>query len=263
MGQQPDGTGLRMEGGGTMKRLGLWIGILAFMLLTFTAKAQEYSGITGMMHVPTAEMAPVGTARVGVYFLPKEFLPDGMNYNEYKYNTFNHVLAIAPFSWIELSYVGTLLKGTKGGDETRIGYYMKDRHFAVKVRLLKEGKWWPAVALGAQDVLQSVKKYRWNGGYFQNFYIALSKHLMWQGHEFGLHLAYRYYRSDYNVRWRGVAGGITYRPAFAKNCRAMVEYTGDDINVGIDCYLWKLLYLQACLQDGRHFMGGIALKIQL
>ena len=99
--------------------------------------------------------------------------------------------------------------------------------------------------------------------YFQNFYITLSKHLTWQGHELGAHLAYRYYRSDYNVRWRGVAGGITYRPAFAKNCRAMVEYTGDDINVGIDCYLWKLLYLQACLQDGRHFMGGVALKIQL
>lgn len=263
MGQQPDGTGLRMEGGETMKRLSLWIGILVFALLTFTAKAQEYSGITGMMHVPTAEMAPAGTARVGVYFLPKEFLPDRMHYKGEKYNTFNHVLAIAPFSWIELSYVCTLTKGAKGGDETKVGYHMKDRHFAVKICPLKEGKWWPAIALGTQDPGRTIEDKGGNSAYFQNFYIVLSKHLMWQGHEFGAHLAYRYYRSDYNARWRGVAGGITYRPAFAKNCRAMVEYTGDDINVGIDCYLWKLLYLQACLQDGRHFMGGVALKIQL
>ena len=263
MGQQPDGTGLRMEGGEAMRRIGLWIGLFAFALLTFSAKAQEYSGITGMMHVPTAEMAPVGTARVGVYFLPKGFLPDLINYKGEKYNTFNHVLAIAPFSWIELSYICTLEKGAKGGDETRIGYHMKDRHFAAKIRPLKEGKWWPAIALGVQDPGRTVEDKSGDYAYFQNFYITLSKHLTWQGHELGAHLAYRYYRSDYNVRWRGVAGGITYRPAFAKNCRAMVEYTGDDINVGIDCYLWKLLYLQACLQDGRHFMGGIALKIQL
>ena len=213
MGQQPDGTGLCQEGGEAMKRTGLWIGILAFVLMTFTARAQEYSGITGMMHVPTAEMAPAGTARVGVYFLPQGFLSNKIKFRNEKYNTFNHVLAIAPFTWIELSYVCTLLKGARGKDETRNGYHGKDRHFSVKVRPLKEGKWWPAIALGTQDPGRTVEDKGGDYAYFQNFYITLSKHLTWQGHEFGAHLAYRYYRSDYNARWRGVAGGITYRPA--------------------------------------------------
>lgn len=31
-------------------------------------QAQEYSGITGMIHVPTAEMATEGEARAGVFF---------------------------------------------------------------------------------------------------------------------------------------------------------------------------------------------------
>lgn len=243
-----------------MKRY--WLSLALLFVLILPLNAQEYSGITGMMHVPTAEMASAGTARVGVYFLPKEFLPDMINYKDEKYNTFNYVLAIAPFSWIELAYVCTITKGARGGDETDVAYCMKDRHFSVKVRPLKEGKWWPAIAIGAQDPGRTIED---NGdyAYFQNFYITASKHLSLQGNELGVHLAYRYYRSDHNARWRGVAGGITFRPAFAKNCRAMVEYTGDDINVGVDCYLWKLLYVQACLQDGRHFMGGLALKIQL
>lgn len=66
-----------------------------------------------MMHVPTAEMAPAGTARVGAFFLNGEFTPDKLAYKGEKYNTYNHFLAIAPFSWVELSYVCTLLKNAK------------------------------------------------------------------------------------------------------------------------------------------------------
>lgn len=225
------------------------------------ASAQEYTGITGMMHVPTAEMAPVGTARVGAFFLNGEFTPDKMVVGGEKYPTFNHVLAIAPFSWVELSYVCTLLKFHKNVDATQpVGYYGKDRHFCVKLRPLKEGKYWPALAIGAQDPANTTEK---ENTYFRNYYIAASKHLDIRGHELGVHLAYRYYRSDLNAKWRGVVGGITYRPAFAPNSRAMLEYTGNDVNVAVDCYLWRLLFVQAGLQNGKYFSGGLMLRIQL
>ena len=222
--------------------------------------AQEYAGITGMIHVPTAEMAPEGEARIGVFFLNGNFLPDKMLYEHEKYHTSNHFLAITPFPWIELSYVCTLMKGESSTG--KVGYNMKDRHFAVKVRPLKEGKWWPAIAIGAQDPGRTVPD---NGdyAYFQNFYLTASKHFAWKRHEWAVHLAYRYYRSDFNRKWRGIAGGITYRPSFAKNLRAMVEYTGEDINIGVDCLLWKHLFLQASLQDGKHFTGGACFKINL
>lgn len=229
-----------------------------------TLAAQEYTGITGMMHVPTAEMAPAGTARIGGFFLNREFIPNQfvLKGTDTKYDTFNYFLALAPFSWVELSYVCTLLKKVEDdGNGTR--FYNQDRHFCVKLRPLKEGKYWPALAIGAQDPTRSVEDKSGDYAYFSNFYVAASKHLDIRGHELGVHLTYRYYRSDFNARWQGITGGITYRPAFAPNSRAMLEYTGDDVNVAVDCYLWRLLFLQAGLQNGKYFSGGLMLRIQL
>lgn len=243
----------------------LVICLLVELLLVGTIQAQEYTGITGMIHVPTAEMAPEGDARIGVSFLNREFLPAMLNLDGEKYHSSNHYLAITPFSWIELAYVCTLLKGYKNQDRNdEVGYFEKDRYFSIKVRPLEEGKNWPAVAIGVHDPGNSVsheagKDY----AYFQNYYIAATKHWRPGGHELGFHLTYRHYSSEDNRKWNGVVGGVTYRPAFASNCRAMVEYTGNDLNVGVDCLLWKHLFIQAALQNGRYFSGGLRFQMNL
>lgn len=239
-----------------MRRI-LWICLLA-LCVSRNLTAQEYAGMTGMIHVPTAEMVPEGEARIGAYFLNAKFLPEQIGRKDY--HTSNHFLAVAPFSWIELSYVCTLLKRNKDAD-----FDMKDRSFNAKIRPLKEGKWWPAVALGMQDIghAPSNTELGTDGAYFQNIFMVASKHFVWKKHEWGIHLAYRYYTSDYNSRWRGIAGGITYRPAFARNLRAIVEYMGDDVNVGVDCLLWKHLFLQASLQNGNAFTGGVCFRVNL
>ena len=225
--------------------------------------AQDYSGVTGMIHVPTAEMATEGEARIGFFFLNKEFLPDTYQYEGEKFNTTNHFLAITPFSWIELSYVCTLMKGRLSSG--KVGHYFKDRHFGAKIRPLKEGKWWPAIAIGMQDIghAPTNEELGVDGAYFQNIFLTASKHFVWERHEFGVHLAYRYYTSDFNEKWRGIAGGITYRPAFAPQLRVLAEYTGSDINLGMDYLLWRYFFLQASLQDGKYFSGGICLKVNL
>lgn len=224
--------------------------------------AQDYDGTTGMIHVPTAEMAPAGEARIGAFFLNGRFLPDGMQFAGKKYNSFNHFLAITPFSWIELSYVCTLLKaGEKQANGEEIGRYdMKDRHFSVRLRPLKEGKWWPAIVLGTQDPFRTNTM---GGIYFQNYYVAASKHWQKKGHELGFHLTYRHFPQAQNAKWEGLAGGITYRPSFYRNLRAMVEYTGSDVNIGIDCLLLRYVFLQASLLNGKYFTGGICLKVNL
>lgn len=242
-----------------MKRL-LWSLLLALGFLSLV-RAQEYTGITGMIHVPTAEMATEGEARVGVFFLNREFLPDKINYQGEKYHTTDHFLAITPFPWIELAYVCTIEKGKD--NDGHVGHNMKDRYFAVKVRPLKEGKYWPAVAVGMQDPGRTVEDEHGDYAYFQNFYAVATKHFDFGRHELGVHLAYRYFRSDFNAKWRGVAGGVTYRPAFFRKLRLMAEYTGDDVNVGADCRLWRYLFLQASLQNGKYFTGGVCFKINL
>lgn len=228
------------------------------LLIGGAAKAQEYDGTTGMIHVPTAEMAPEGEARVGVYFLNREFVSDEMRYKGEKYHTSTHFLAITPFPWVEVAYVCTLLKG--GSNTGKVGYTMKDRHFSLRLRPLKEGKYWPALVVGTQDPFKTGER---AGMYFQNYYVAASKHLHKNRHEVGFHLTYRYYPQEGNAKWRGPVGGVTYRPAFAPNWRVMAEYTGSDANVGIDCLLWRYCFLQASLLNGKYFSGGICLKVNL
>lgn len=245
--------------------------ILYFCLLCgIVSHAQQYTGTSGLIHVPSAEMLPEGTARLGSFFINKEMMPDHFSLREHgesvgtKYHSFNHFLSIAPFSWIELAYTCTLMKGHRNADAKQpIGYYYKDRFISVKLRPLKEGKWHPAIAIGMNDPSHCFTVHHGDTKYFTNAYLAATKHLDLHDHELGFHAAYRYYQAEDNKKWQGVVGGITYRPAFAKNLRGIVEYTGNDINVGADCDLWKLIFLQASLQNGKYFNGGIMLQTKL
>lgn len=239
--------------------------LLGLLAMRMAVRAQEYTGISGMVHVPTAEIQPEGEARIGSYFLNHVSLPDHLQHTDVgKYNTFGYFFALAPFSWIELSYVCIFFKAHQYNDPSqKVGFYMKDRHFNVKVRPLKEGRYWPAIAVGIQDPSRMFEEVKDGNSFFQNYYAVASKHIEVCRHEFAAHVAYRYYRSDKNQKWRGVAGGITYRPAFARNLRVMGEYTGDAFNVGADCLLWKHLFLQASLQDGKYFSGGLSLQMNL
>lgn len=252
---------------------------MALTFLTMTAKAQQYTGMTGLIHTPSAEMNKEGTARVGTHFLNKEFTPDAFDFKG-KYHTADYYLSITPFSWVEVAYTCTLQKNYRRdgnaniiGNETR--YYYQDRYFSIKLRPLKEDKWWPAIAVGTNDPIgtdsdqgterEGEKPTNGDGKsqYFANYYIAATKHIEIRQHELGIHVAYRHWKRDYNSKWNGVVGGITYRPSFYKPLRIIAEYTGNEVNVGADCLLWKHLLLQASLQDGKYFSGGVCFQMNL
>lgn len=252
-----------------MKRFILLSVILSFFVTAL--RAQQYTGIEGLIHVPSAEMDSAGDARIGVSFLNHQSTPDAgvWHYEGKKYDTGNLYLALTPFKWVSIAYTMTLFKHEADPEDPddKSGYNRKDRFFSVKFRPLEEGKWWPAVAIGANDCFTS-RPFKNNdtssgNGYWRNYYVTATKHLDLRGHELGFTAAYRHFTGKYNHRWNGVVGGVTYRPAFARNWRAIMEWTGSDINIGIDCTLWKHLVLQASLQEGRYPSGGICYKVNL
>ena len=141
-----------------------------------------------------------------------------------------------------------------------LGYYNEDRHVNVKLIPLYEGRWWPAIAVGMDDVgdFQFLKmKDLTTNHYFENLYIICTKHFDIKGYEIGAHLGYRYYPSDNNKERRGVAGGVTLRPAFYRPLRFIVEWDGVGVNVGADVLLWRHLFIQAALIHGQGFTGGL------
>ncbi|CDD94143.1 putative uncharacterized protein [Bacteroides intestinalis CAG:315] len=247
---------------------------LLFVGMSSLAFAQQYTGMSGLIHVPTADMNDMGEARIGGHFLNKEFVPnEAFAFRGSKYHTNTHYLSITPFSWIELAYTCTLMKGYKNNEDLDdYGYYHKDRYFSIKVQPIREheGKWWPSIAIGSNDpVTTSNKKDRTDlpeknrNQIFANFYIAATKHFSLQNQVVGIHLAYRKWKRNYNSKWNGPVGGITFQPSFQKNLRLIAEYTGNEVNVGFDWKLWKHLLLQSSLQDGRYFTGGICFCMNL
>jgi hypothetical protein len=246
--------------------------------------AQQYTGLSGLLHTPSAEMYAEGTAQVGGSFLNKEFTPEVFNFRG-PYHTANYYLSVTPFRWVELAYTCTLERNYRRDKYSNIindgssRYYYQDRYFSVKLQPLREGKYWPSVVVGANDPVgthgsgnssltmgNSGSTSKGDDGksqFFSNYFVAASKHLDTRFGEWGIHVAYRHFKRDYNAKWNGVTGGVTYRPCFARDVRAVVEYTGNEVNVGADWLLWKHFFVQGILQDGRYLSASACFRMNL
>lgn len=237
---------------------------LLFAIHPVAIVAQQYEGMSGLLETPSGEMDTVGQLRIGGHFLNRHNTPDNFKYQGEKYNTGAFYLSATPFKWVQVSYCMVMLKATS--KDSGKPYFAKDRHVSVKFQPLaeKQGKWWPAIAIGGDDVLSSDLGLGQKSGYFMNFYVAATKTFRLKQETLGVTLAYRYYTKKINRHWTGVVGGVTYRPSFAKNFRAIVEYAGGgQVNFGIDCVLWKHLMLQASLDRFKYFNGGICYTVNL
>ncbi len=238
-----------------MKRIGLGL-VLAGMLalLPIASHAQQYTGISGFLHIPSAEMNHEGDAHIGAHFLNRAMTPDtGFIFGGEKYHTLDYYLSIAPYSWLELGYTCTKRKITRplSGDTV---YGAKDRYFSVKIRPLPEGRYHPAIAIGCNDLgTTAFKKNQTNVQlYFSNFYVAATKHFCFGGNELGVNVAWRHYFRQYNGKWGGLVGGISFRPKFFPQGRAIVEYTGNEMLVGGDALLWQHLLLQLSVRSTKY-----------
>lgn len=241
--------------------------ILLSVVICVGLNAQQYDGMRGLIHIPTAEMDTVGTARVGLHFINKEMMPqcnyftwlDSVTGDRIPYNTFSYYMSITPFRWVQASYTCVqLAKGPQLSD-----YKSKDRHFSVKFNILREGKWWPSVCLGSADLMSSTLNPTKSQDFFCNYYLSISKHISLNNNEIALHCSYRYYKKEFNKRFQGMVGGITYRPSFAPNFRFITEWDGCHINFGLDALIWDNLLIQASLINGNHFSAGFCYKFYL
>lgn len=248
-----------------MKQINTIIAFMAVCLLPLLGSAQQYTGTSGLIHIPSAEMHHEGDALIGIHFLNKEMMPDiGFLYNGEKYNTFDYYIALTPFSWLEMSYVCTERIRAKN-DQTGEIQWSKDRSASMKIQPLKEGKYYPAVAIGCNDIATSVFKADQPDVqlYFMNWYISATKNFDLGGNKLGVTLAYRYFFRSYNSKWNGIVGGITFRPKFFPQGRLIAEYTGNEFLLGADVLLWQHLRLQVSLKNFKYVNAGLCLQFNL
>ena len=248
-----------------MKLINTTLILLFLCLLPNIGKAQQYTGISGLIHVPSGEMNHEGDAVIGAHFLNKNMMPDvGFLYQGEKYNTFDYYVGLTPFSWLELSLVCTERIREKD-EQGNIIKWSKDRYASIKIQPLKEGKYYPSLAIGCNDIWTAAfyKDQPLIQLYYMNLHVAATKHFKFSGNELGVTVAYRYYYRNYNEKWNGVVGGITFRPAFFPQGRLIAEYTGNEFLLGADMLLRQHLRLQASLKDFKYVNAGLCLQFNL
>lgn len=148
------------------------------MMITSGIKAQYTMGTTGMMNIPTAEMQQTGTFMIGGNYLPEEL-------NPFKYNSGNYFVNITFFSFLELNYRCILLKSDYMAKKPN--FNQQDRSLSVRLRPLKEGKYWPAIVIGSNDPFKD-KGYN----YFASVYGVATKSFMIGEHRLAATAGYYY-----------------------------------------------------------------------
>lgn len=116
----------------------------ALALLAASAAAQAQlqpvvhgpAGYPALITVPTAQMPPGGTIGFGVSAAPP-------------YNTL--YLSGQPTDWLHFGARYIAITNRRYDDDPGNDQSFKDKSFDVVVRLLEEGRWWPAVAFGLND----------------------------------------------------------------------------------------------------------------
>ena len=251
--------------------------LILFVCLEFgigKAYGQVTDGMTGLLHMPNAEMQRDGTFMLGGNYLDWKKVP--FIRSGYSYNTFNYYVNTTFFKRLEVAYICTLMQGVSSGgwpERTWGKYCNQDRHFAAKFLLVEEGEWWkhmPAIAVGVSDPTTGTGgDYLDMGvdgggnGYFNRWYVAATKHFHLPYGELGAHVAYLYnQRTDYHLN--GPAIGVNFRPAIHRNLNLIVEYDAKTVNVGATYALWADHFnLMVELQEGKYLSAGLVYKVNL
>lgn len=250
------------------------------LLLSFPVYSQFMDSQTGLLQMPSGEMQADGTFMITNNFINEHSLPQENVW--WGYNSFMYGINITFFSRVEVSYVCVLYRGqeiTNFWPERTWGKYTnQDRHFAIRIQLLKEGEfgwdWLPSLVIGMSDPYtlgltspEAIAERRGNG-FFNRTYFCASKHFRTAIGEIGAHIGYQYnLRTDY--RYNAPCVGVTWRPVWTIdnrwfNPKLILEFDSRTVNMGFISTIWDDRFeLMFELQNFRWVNFGARFKVKL
>ncbi len=233
---------------------------------------------TGLLQAPSAEMQQDGTFMITNNFLNKHSLPS----SGWDYSTFQYGINVSFWGRIEVGYVCTIFDGRKTSKEEQFWRIMRnqDRHFTGRLCVLREGEfgkeWIPALVIGFSDPATGVggdysdlHVFETDNGYFNRYYLALSKHFNTSWGPIGAHLGYQFNkRTDYYIN--GPSAGINWQPVWLQQnglldaLNVIVEYDSRTVNLGVIASIWKNRFEAMIeLQNLRWINFGLRYKLRL
>ena len=223
--------------------------VMVIVMVT-PATAQTVIGTPGLMNIPTAEIRDGGTFDGGGSLMERELQAKPMYYN-----TGLYYINFAPVSFFDVTLRETLIKSMKSATNHEIGFYQQDRSLTVRVRPVKEkeGKWWPSVLVGANDIFSDH-----GDSYYAALYGVVTKTLPFKG--IGTLSATAGYAKPIRmgVLYDGVFGGASFSPAFAPITRLMGEYDTQGFNIGVGAQLFRHLNLTCFTREFKGFSATVS-----
>lgn len=256
--------------------------VIAFLLMTvFTCRAQFTDCSTGLLQMPTADMQDDGTFMITNNFLNKNSLPS----SGWNYNTFQYGIYVSFWGRMEIGYVCTIFNGAwdPRPDKTWRQEIMRnqDRHFVGRVCLLREGefgvKWLPALTLGVSDPTTGANGGEYTtgdvtglgNGYFNRYYVVMTKHFETPWGRLGAHAGYQYNRRKvYAIN--GPCVGVNWQPiwlsrkGFFDHLDLVAEYDSRTVNLGFITSVWDNRFEAMFeLQNFRWISFGLRYKLRI
>lgn len=232
--------------------------ILSLLCIPFISYSQYSLGGSGLMNVPSADMHEDGTFTVGGNYLPKTMLP-----GHFRNNTGNYFVNLTFLPFVEMSYRCTLQQIE---NEVHKKSWQQDRSVSLKLRVLKEKKYVPAIAFGSNDVFTTYQlnmfSDKGDNRFFASVYGAVTKNLPIGSHYLGVTSGYYIPVRKQKIN-EGVFGGIRYIPGFFPQMELIAEYGGEKVNAGVACLLFNHVRLHLFTYGFEAVSGGIRYEFKL
>lgn len=226
------------------------IGLSFLYVITATpVTAQALPGTSGLVTIPTATIAADGELTVGVNHIAAG------HHQYYRDGRFDEHGAVAQFATVGfLPFVEVGLRLTRVDDVPRQA--LGDRMVSFRVRLLKEGRHHPAVAVGVHDIVGT--------RIFHAQYAVASKTVPTAAGPVGVHLGYGGDVLPLRAQGRqfdGLFGGVSLAPGGW--ITLLAEYDGEHPNAGVRLGLVHGAALLAALQNLDGFSAGVSYTFAL
>jgi len=212
-------------------------------LFAGTVMSQSLMGTTGLVTIPTARMQQDGTMSFGVSYFDK------------KHQQFFEGTRDIGMAYVNITLLPFLELAMRLNNPMPSDVFSVDRTPMVRIRVLKERKYLPAVVIGVHD-LASTESH--GTVHYNATYLVFSKQL----DDFDFHFGYapelmkaKYYQLN------GVFGGVAYSPH--KAISLFAEYDTRTVNAGVQFLLLNHIGINLATINFDSWAAGVSFKASL
>jgi len=231
--------------------------IVFLSLIGYIGSAQSIVGTNGQFFIPTAEMHLDRTLVLGAGYIPTGYF---QRYNRKVNPGMPTFVTVSLLPFVEVMFRYTHELNMRVNPQTE---YYPDRMFAGRIRLLKESKYIPALAVGANDFTKALGLSTASTNYSAT-YIVGTKSFVFNALTLSTTIGYGMDVLDLNrYDFLGAFGGVELSHKRFASSTVALEYDTRNLHLSVGHTFFDRLVLKAGLWDLKKPAAMIAYKYQI